>query len=524
MTSELVDLLRADLSAARFTVRILTELWGDDADAALHRGHRVPARRALDARARDGRVDASCTLATLWVLGLPVAEADLTAALPQLGIDGAISLGLIARAGDPVADAIAPGVWTSVAPDVLVPLLDLRPYSFTDAGETVDWWIASDLGELATGRPLSETHVLGVGGASLTLSGIMIHAPVDRVLDLGTGCGIQAMHASRHARRVVATDISQPALVLAELNARLNGIANIEFRLGSLFEPVAGERFDHIVSNPPFVITPRADGVPSYEYRDGGRVGDALVAEVIAGVAQHLVPGGIAQLLGNWEYRAASDGSEQDAFDRVGGWLDPTGLDAWIIEREVQDAALYAETWIRDGGTLPGPNFDRLSDAWLNDFAHRGVTRVGFGYLTLRSPQGTAPTLRRLERLGGPVGAGLGEHIAATLAAHDWQNALDDEALSRAMLTVATDVTEERHYWPGDEDPAAMTLRQGAAFARVYPMGTVLSAVVGACDGELSIAAICAALAQLLDLNEADVLDEVLPALRELTVTGFLAV
>ncbi|NRD08293.1 hypothetical protein HRF29_04940 [Rathayibacter agropyri] len=43
----------------------------------------------------------------------------------------------------------------------------------------------------------------------------------------------------------------------------MNGIENIEFRLGSLYEPVAGERFDQIVTNPPFVITPRVDGVPS---------------------------------------------------------------------------------------------------------------------------------------------------------------------------------------------------------------------------------------------------------------------
>jgi hypothetical protein len=99
---------------------------------------------------------------------------------------------------------------------------------------------------------------------------------------------------------------------------------------------------------------------------------------------------------------------------------------------------------------------------------------------------------------------------------------LDDGALARAFLTVSADVTEERHYWPGDEDPAAITLRQGGAFARVYPMGTVLAAVVGACDGELSIAAISAALAEILDLATEDILQEVLGSVRELVVTGFL--
>jgi hypothetical protein len=346
----------------------------------------------------------------------------------------------------------------------------------------------------------------------------MIGTPVDSALDLGTGCGIQAMHAARHAKRVIATDISTRAIEIAGLNAQLNSITNIEFRLGNLFEPVAGERFDHIVSNPPFVITPRVEGIPAYEYRDGGMVGDALVASVIRGLAEYLEPGGVAQLLGNWEYRAG-----EDAFDRVGEWLDDTGLDAWIVEREVQSAEQYAETWIRDGGTRPGPGFDWLHGAWLDDFEARGVPRIGFGYVTLRRHvPGTAP-LRRFERLHGSLGNGsLGEHVAATLRAHDWQAVRDDDGLADARLTVAGDVTEERHYWPGDEDPTVMTLRQGGGFGRTYPLDTALAAVIGACDGELSIGAITAAIAQLLDVDEEALRSEVLPRIRELVEVGVL--
>jgi len=500
---ELTAALRSDLLAADFTVARLKALWGDEADAALHRGHRVPARRALDALPGS----AAAVLARAFVLGMPVDAERLAGALPALGLDGARRLGLV--------DAPSAGTVGAA--------MDLRPYSFTDAWGEANWWIASDLGEVATGGALVESHVLGVGGASLTLSGLMIDRPARSVLDLGTGCGIQALHASRHAGRVVATDISARALDYARLNAALNGVTNIEFRLGSLFDPVAGERFDHIVSNPPFVITPRSEGVPAYEYRDGGMVGDALVAEVIAGAAEHLEPGGVAQLLGNWEYRGAAD-----AFERVGGWLDGTGLDAWIVEREVQDAALYAETWIRDGGTRSGDDFDRLSDAWLDDFERRGVERIGFGYLTLRRPvAGAVPTLRRLERLDGAAGSGLGAHVAATLAAHDWQASLDDASFARTMLTVAPDVTEERHYWPGDEHPAVMNLRQGGGFSRGYPLDTALAALIGACDGELSVAAICAALAELLGspdapLEAAEVLAQLLPTVRELVTVGLL--
>jgi SAM-dependent methyltransferase len=516
--SELITALSADLTAARFTVGALTSLWGTDAAAALHRNQRVPALRAIAVRAAAAGASttatnpgALATLARVFVLGLPVPALQLAEALPQLGAAGAESLGLV----------------TVTATGEAIPALDLRPYSYTDSRGVGSWWIASDLGELALGGAIPERHVLGVGGASLTLSGLMIPNQVDSVLDLGTGCGIQALHASRHARRVVATDISERALELAAFNAELNGITSIEFRLGSLFEPVAGERFDHIISNPPFVITPRTAGVPSYEYRDGGLEGDAIVESVIRGVEAHLNPGGVAQLLGNWEYRDGAGG-----LDRVNGWLDERepgerGLDAWVIEREVQSVTEYAETWIRDGGTVAGSaEFDALYGAWLDDFERRGVSRVGFGYITLGRPASGAPTLRRIEQLVGAVGAndsGLGPHLAATLSASRWVARLDDSSLARTILEVAGDVTQESHYWPGDEDPSAITLHQGGGFARSVAAGTVLAAVVGACDGELSVAAIGGAIAQILEVDEDELLAEVLPSVRELIITGMLS-
>jgi hypothetical protein len=496
--ADLIARLRDDLAAASFTVARLGELWGSDAGSALGRGHRVPAIRALDLLVE---FDPAAVLGRLFILGMPAPIADVAMALPGLELEGAMELGLL-RLGDETAE----------------PLLDLRPYSFTDSWGAADWWIASDLGELALGGALPEDHVLGVGGASLTLAGLQVELSRELALDLGTGCGIQALHASRHSGRVIATDISERALDYASFNAQLNGIRNIEFRLGSMFEPVTDERFDYIVSNPPFVITPRVDGVPAYEYRDGGRVGDAIVAEVVAGAATHLRPGGIAQLLGNWEYRAVEDGLE-----RIGDWIDEGGLDGWVIEREVQDAALYAQTWIRDGGTRAGATSDRLEAAWLDDFEARGVTAVGFGYVVLRSRlRHTAERLRRLERLDGPVGADLGSRISATLEAYDWQACRDDHAFVREMLVVAPDVTEERHYWPGDEHPAVMNLRQGGGFARTYPLGTALAAVVGACDGELSVAAICAAVSELLEVDESELRAEVLPSLREFVTVGLL--
>lgn len=487
--------LRHDLAAAGYTVDGLAALWGPRAGAALERGDRVPARRAI--AAHPGPL---ATLAAVLLLGDPVPRTELHAALPVLGADGAAALGLVTLDGDTAH-----------------PALDLRPYAFTDDAGSGEWWIASDLGELAVGGALRTDHVLGVGGASVTLAGLVLPGPIDRALDLGTGCGIQALHLARHARVVVATDISERALHLASFTAELNGVENIEFRRGSLFEPVAGETFDRIVSNPPFVITPRRDGVPEYEYRDGGLVGDALVASVVRGAVAHLTPGGIAQLLGNWETSAAGDGLE-----RALGWADDGGLDVWIVERERLDPAHYAETWIRDGGTrVDTPAGEELVDAWLDDFAARGVTEVGIGYVLLRRPVG-ARALRRGERLDGPVGGGMGPHLASVLAALDAAAALPDAEFTASRFVVAGDVTEERSHWPGAGDPSAIVLRQGGGFGRAVRVDAALAAIVGACDGDLPLAAITDAVADLLDVDPVALREAVIPEVRELLAAGIL--
>jgi len=76
----------------------------------------------------------------------------------------------------------------------------------------------------------------------------------DYVLDLGTGCGIQAIFAAEKAKKVIATDINLQAVRCAKINAKINNVADkIEVRHGNLFEPVKGEKFDLIIFSPPYI-------------------------------------------------------------------------------------------------------------------------------------------------------------------------------------------------------------------------------------------------------------------------------
>jgi len=510
---EEIAALRADLAASSYTSATVEQLLGPVAASALGRENPVPAHRAL-----APLPDPAAVLLRLFTLGAVVARDQLETALPTLGVDGAERLGLVTPTDGSVRA-----------------LVDLAPYSAQDDAGQIGWWIASDLSELATSRPLGPEHVLGVGGASLTLARITPRAPVRKVLDLGCGGGIQALHASRHAEHVVATDLSERALSFAAFNAALNDI-KIELRQGSLLEPVTGESFDLIVSNPPFVITPRTpeDDSTTWTYRDGGRAGDTLLAELLHDLPGHLAQGGSAVMLGNWEI---TDPESWDAHPRT--WLQDAGadgVDAWVLQREQEDPAQYAETWVRDGGIIDrDPQWAPLVGAWLDDLERREVARIGFGYLLLRRPDaadpGSAPAASgpaprpgalRTEQVPATGSGALAPHLAAGLRAMSTLADLDDAALAAARPVRAEDVVERRHLTPGEWDPMLIDLVQGAGFARSVRADQQLAATVGALDGTLTLGQVIGAVCALTDADEEETLSRVLPVVRELIITGMV--
>ena len=521
VTPEQATSLRADLSESGWGVEAVTTLLGEAADAALRREIRLPALRSVRASLAAG-TDSSpvAVLTALFMLGEPVLATALDAALPRTGAAGAAVIGLV---GEPDEAGYVRA------------RVDLRPHEAVDDAGEIRWWVASDLGELVTGRALAPDHVLGIGGAGLTLAGLTPRTRVRSALDLGCGCGIQTLYLLRHAEHVVATDVSERALSFTAFNAALAGVCvtgdpdagsgggggRLELLRGSLLEPVAGRRFDLIASNPPFVLTPpavREAGLPLMEYRDAG---GPVLPELVAGLREHLEPGAAAVMLGNWEHRDADSWREA-----VATWI-PEGLDGWVIEREVQDPVEYATMWLRDGGLTPerdAEGFDAALGAWIDDFEVRGVQGVGFGYLIVHRPLRSRDPWRLLEEVTTSGQGVLGHHVAEVLEVRERLAGLDDDAVADLRPVLAPDVTEERHFIPGAAEPTVILLRQGGGLGRTIRASTVVAALAGVADGELSVGQIASAVVALTGEDAIGLRAEMVEATRHLIAVGFLTI
>ena len=512
-----LDRIRDAFAAAGFTVDGVEARLGGEAAAALHRDLLVPAEFAL-----GEADDALAALIRVYLLAQPVALATLPAGQEQ------IEAGLL----EPM-----PGKLEQHGAALVRARVDIRPYATAAEDGTVDLWVASDLGGVqlagseAGDRPLRRDHVVGIGPATTNLAQLTPRTRVGRALDLGVGMGVQTMHLVAHADHVVATDISARALEFARFNLTFNAVAlgldaarldeRVSLRLGDLLAPVAGEQFDLVVSNPPFVITPRREAESAseqYTYRDGGRPGDRLVEDLIRGLGAHLAEGGLVIMLGNWEIHSG----DATWHSRVEAWPGD-GIDLWIVQRERATPIEYADMWLKDAQENRELTSWRAQFArYLDGFAARGVEAVGMGMLILHRPATVGAPVRRFETLEHQLEQPLGARIHDAAAADDWLRDHSDDDLLDETFVVAPDVTEERHAIPGAEHPSAMLLRQGGGFRRTFPETTELAAFVSVCDGELTAGQILAALGALLEVPDAELRASVLRDVRDLVAYGFL--
>ena len=372
----------------------------------------------------------------------------------------------------PLADWAECGL-LAIGPTEVRAVVELAPYEGLVLA--VDW------AEAAVGDP-----VMGVAATSRVLAQLTVRRHAPRALDLGAGCGIQALLAARHSDHVSATELNPRAVHLARFNAELNGLCHVAFLPGDWFGPVHGQLFDLIVCNPPFVIAPSQRRLHTHSSRPS----DHLCRDLIQAAPPFLRQDGYFQLAANWAHVTG-----QDWRDRLADWFAGIGCDAWVLHADAEAAPTYALARISEAGEDPD-QATRLFDEWMAYYQREGIEGIGSGVITLRRST-RRPNWVRFDRFPGVTGQG-GAAIEQGFALRDFLEANhSDRELLGARLCRADHLCWAPRYEPtaAGWSVVASQLRLTDGLAFLGNVDPPVAAFVARCNGEQPLGAALADIA-----------------------------
>jgi hypothetical protein len=325
--------------------------------------------------------------------------------------------------------------------------------------------------------------VMFVGTDSRWLARATVRRPVRAALDLCTGSGVQALLAAPHSERVLAVDINPRAARCARFNATIAGAANLEVAEGNLFEPVsATDRFDLITANPPFVSSP----VDEMLFRDGGPSGEAIQQRIVAGLARHLAPGGIAQIVTELGEREG-----EPIVERVRQWLDGAAMDIHILRLRTYSADYYAIGHSSSDGGY-GDYLESVG-AWARNLRDQGYARIVSVLIAFEwtDAKAGAPWDRVDESQPPKREAGAEVEAVFSRERSVRQNPASDRHWMRRAGPIA--LTESRML--GSEmPPSARATPLGRALTAEYTLGPVEREILNRLEKPLAVAELLASL------------------------------
>jgi methylase of polypeptide subunit release factors len=424
-------------------------------------------------------------LVRLFRLEQTLPRAEVAEVLAPFAIDDLVALGLL-RLIEP--DQVAARVYLGVRRGLLM---------FSD-------WPS---------RRNDPLYVLGQTQTSEKLEALTPRRPFDRMLDLGTGNGLLALLAGRHCRQVVATDINPRAINLARFNARVNRVENIDFRLGSWFEPVGTELFNLVVCNPPFVISPHSQSL----YRDGGFETDGLMRMLAREIPARLARGGIGLFIGNWLVE------EGDRVRRPRDWLSDRGADVIVLHGTALTAEEYVRQWIITEHDFDSPGYREDYPKWLNYFRQHGIEQIVSGAIILRqqTPPNTFLGLEIREQEQGDYGDQLEQlYVQADLL----RRCVEDSYLLNLRLQVAEGHIMEQVFLRSDGEYHLQrcTIRHQRGLTLPEALDQYSLPFLQAFNGQRALGEILADLAAQLAAPPAIIREQGLRLTRRLIARGYL--
>lgn len=358
-------------------------------------------------------------------------------------------------------------------------------------------------------------QVMGVNPSTLSLAYITVRRPVKSALDMGTGCGLQAIVAANHAERVTATDINPRALNVTAFNAVLNGKDNIEYVTGDFFEPVKGRRFDVIVTNPPYIISPDF----SVEYRDSSLPGDQVSRQIVQDFPTYMNEGAYAHTISNWAH-----GVDEHWSAPLRKWVEDSGCDALFLHSKTSTPLDYAINCNKDHQTANPDAFSKVLDRWLEYYDDQGIKAISSGAIVLRR-RSDGPNWVRADELPPGKMTPCGDHIARIFENQDYLFGLKDDA---ELLEEAFSVFEQHSIEQTLEKVEGeytvkdimLRLEHGIRFQGRIDGNSFL--LLTRCDGRRTLAQLVFEMAQVKGLDRDELTRNTLPVFRRLLELGFL--
>ena len=267
-----------------------------------------------------------------------------------------------------------------------------------------DYWVT-------VGQPEGQVYELGTD--SYVLARLTPRKSSQRALDLCTGSGVHAIISAGECAESDAVDINPRALQYTQFNAALNAV-DLNTHLGDLYSKVAGRQFDLITANPPYVPSPDSE---VRVHRSAGETGEEVPERLVAGLAEHLAPGGMFSMI--LEYPVLKS---ETYLDRLERWLgQQKGWGIAILSFGEKSIDKYIK--IHMG---PSEDYNAKYESYLKSYDEQGIVAIDFANVFILREETQHPTWKIKRNTLWP-NISLTQHMAdwlqsqSTYLAPDWK-------------------------------------------------------------------------------------------------------